>query len=308
MDDATEMMDDLTKMAPPKKGDGFAGQVMFFLPEPLRRSLVQHPLGAELHTLHTGWFPAARHHAIDRPRGVPESILIFCTKGGGWFEIGGKREVVRPGQALLIPAHRPHRYGADAASPWSIYWMHFAGNSAAAYAAMLPTDEYTVNVDRAQGMELRRQFRRSLALLAQGLTMQHLLAVSHILRDMLGQIFFGGHGVSRFPDHAQHNLATCIRLMQENLQRRLTLPTLARAVNLSPSRFSAIFRARTGLSPVDYHIRLRIQSACHLLDVSHHTIKEIAARCGYEDPYYFSRIFRKVTGLSPLDYRNAPKG
>jgi hypothetical protein len=51
-----------------------------------------------------------------------------------------------------------------------------------------------------------------------------------------------------------------------------------------------------------------MQAACHLLDTTALSVKEVAAELGYEDPYYFSRIFQKTLGCSPLAYRRSVKG
>jgi YesN/AraC family two-component response regulator len=59
---------------------------------------------------------------------------------------------------------------------------------------------------------------------------------------------------------------------------------------------------------MDYLIRARIEQACCLLDLTTLSIKEIAAKAGYADPYYFSRLFKKVTTCSPIAYRNIHKG
>ena len=59
---------------------------------------------------------------------------------------------------------------------------------------------------------------------------------------------------------------------------------------------------------MDFLIRTRIGQACQLLDLTALSIKEIAAKVGYQDPYYFSRLFKKVTSCSPKTYRATHKG
>jgi len=61
-------------------------------------------------------------------------------------------------------------------------------------------------------------------------------------------------------------------------------------------------------SLTNYLIRVRVGRACQLLDLTDLSVKEIAERVGYSDPYYFSRLFKKATAHSPVAYRNLPKG
>jgi AraC family transcriptional regulator, transcriptional activator of pobA len=59
----------------------------------------------------------------------------------------------------------------------------------------------------------------------------------------------------------------------------------------------------TGYS-VSHHIQQRIVlEARRLLVHSHQSVKEIAARLGYDDYPYFSRLFTKVVGMSALAFR-----
>ena len=81
--------------------------------------------------------------------------------------------------------------------------------------------------------------------------------------------------------------------------------TLARAAGLSVSHFNREFREWTGYSPVEYQRRQRVARARELLANVTLSIKEVAVRVGFNDPYHFSRVFRQVDGLSPSQYRDA---
>jgi len=107
----------------------------------------------------------------------------------------------------------------------------------------------------------------------------------------------------------RHRSETFLRIeesvayMQQHLDQPLQVATLAAKANFSPSQFFLLFKRCVGSAPIDYFIRMRIQRAGRLLCDTNLSVKEVAARLGYDDPFYFSRIFKSVNGLAPSDYR-----
>ena len=89
----------------------------------------------------------------------------------------------------------------------------------------------------------------------------------------------------------------------KNYQRELTVSEIAKAVNLSPSYFSKVFKKSTALSPYDYLLSVRLDKAKELLVNSDIPISEIAYRCGFNSTSNFIYFFKKETGLSPLKFR-----
>ncbi len=100
-----------------------------------------------------------------------------------------------------------------------------------------------------------------------------------------------------------------ITYMAQHLDKPLQVATLAAQANVSPSHFFfALFKRRIGSAPIDYFpTRLRMQRACHLLEQTSLSVKEIAAELGYDDPFYFSRVFKSVNRMAPSDYRAAQR-
>jgi AraC-like DNA-binding protein len=94
-----------------------------------------------------------------------------------------------------------------------------------------------------------------------------------------------------------------LAIMQKDIARPLQLPVLAKQVNLSPSRFSHLFRQETGQSPVRYLHDLRLDCALMLLYDSTLSIKEVMAAVGINDPSHFTRDFSARHGVSPTDFR-----
>ena len=78
----------------------------------------------------------------------------------------------------------------------------------------------------------------------------------------------------------------------------------AQKLNISTPYLNECVKNTTGYS-VSYHIQQRvILEAKRLLYHSNYSVKEIAAKLGYDDYPYFTRLFTKVTGMTALAFRN----
>ena len=84
----------------------------------------------------------------------------------------------------------------------------------------------------------------------------------------------------------------------------LMLQDVAKAVNMSKSRFSTVFSQHAGQTFTEYLIYLRLNKAKELLRTTNLRSSQIALETGYNDSHYFSYIFKKNTGLTPSDYRS----
>lgn len=98
--------------------------------------------------------------------------------------------------------------------------------------------------------------------------------------------------------------AQAILYLKDHYTESINLELLAESLNYSVPHFSALFKKRTGYSPIDYLIRIRIDKAANLLVETDATLREIAASVGYKDPYYLSRLFKKNMGSSPDRFRS----
>ncbi|WP_312151161.1 AraC family transcriptional regulator [Paenibacillus odorifer] len=94
-----------------------------------------------------------------------------------------------------------------------------------------------------------------------------------------------------------------ITYIQEYYAEPITLDSLAEVFNFSAYHLSSLFKEYTGMSPIDYLIRFRLELATELLMTTDASVGEISASVGYKDVYYFSRIFKKRKGVSPAHFR-----
>ena len=91
--------------------------------------------------------------------------------------------------------------------------------------------------------------------------------------------------------------------MHREIARALSVRSLSTLVNLSPSRFRALFVAQTGIGPLRYLQRLRLRRARLLVERTFLSVKEVMALVGYNDPSHFARDFRREHGAPPSAFR-----
>ncbi len=84
----------------------------------------------------------------------------------------------------------------------------------------------------------------------------------------------------------------------------LMLQDVAKAVNMSNSRFSTVFSQQTGQTFTEYLIYLRLNKAKEMLKTTNIKSSQIARESGYNDSHYFSYIFKKNVGMTPSEYRS----
>lgn len=98
-------------------------------------------------------------------------------------------------------------------------------------------------------------------------------------------------------------LRRAVDLIHDRLADDLSLDELAGEAGMSPFHFARAFKAALGLSPLQYVIRTRIESAMVLLRTTRLPVAEIAWRVGYGDVSRFGQHFRRQTGTTPAAFR-----
>jgi transcriptional regulator GlxA family with amidase domain len=99
------------------------------------------------------------------------------------------------------------------------------------------------------------------------------------------------------------HLSPAVHCAQDYLIAHVTEPIalseLARVAAVSTRSLSRMFKDATGLTPVQYHQRLRLELASNLFSNPELSIEEIARTCGFEDARHFRRIWQRQFGTSP---------
>lgn len=93
--------------------------------------------------------------------------------------------------------------------------------------------------------------------------------------------------------------------IQEHLNERIPIDTLAQLVHLSPYHFCRVFKQSLGMPPHRYQTYRRIEHAKVLLEDRAASMTEIGLAVGFSSANAFATAFRKATGTAPTDYRRS---
>jgi AraC family transcriptional regulator, arabinose operon regulatory protein len=283
--------------------EGFPGERLTVLPKAAVQRAHALPVCRDLCVTHTGRFDHVRGHYVSRPHGRAEYVLILCLGGEGRVKIERTSYPLQRGHGIVLPPRRAHQYAADAENPWSLFWFHFVGRRAAAYVSSLEAESegpcfWVQDVD-----QIANAFEECYRYVLGGYLDAELFGLSTSFARLLGLCRTLQRSSSLRRRQTEDRVLRVLHYMRAHLNRTLTVDEMGREAGLSVPHFSAMFRKQLNCSPLEFHIRLRMDRACALLESTDLTAAEIAYGLGYADPLYFSRLFRQKIGQSPSAYR-----
>ncbi|HZZ59008.1 MAG TPA: AraC family transcriptional regulator [Opitutaceae bacterium] len=91
--------------------------------------------------------------------------------------------------------------------------------------------------------------------------------------------------------------------MEEHFGEEDCLRRARQAARCSPSGLNQKFRQHLGSSPGRHLWRIRTERGAAMLRATGLTVAEIAAQCGFKNPFHFSRAIRRSLGASPREVR-----
>jgi len=87
-----------------------------------------------------------------------------------------------------------------------------------------------------------------------------------------------------------------------HVREKLTVPLVARHVDVSPSYLTALFRKNLQISPGEYVRRIKLQESKQMIREDNMNFTEIAAALQYSTVHHFSRQFKDKFGITPTEY------
>ena len=95
-----------------------------------------------------------------------------------------------------------------------------------------------------------------------------------------------------------------MQLLESRLTHHWSLRELADQLHLSPGYLLRLFKSSTGMPPMAYLARRRVETAAGLLLHTTQPVTQIGRSVGWPDQNYFARRFKAHFGLSATTYRS----
>lgn len=247
-----------------------------------------------------------------RPHYHP-GIFEFHTVARGQvsYMIGGVCHTMRSGDALLIQPDVPHGTLEEPLGRCERYWLQLRVPAKGRSLLGLPPEPTRILTQRLSGVSTR-PFHGSGELVP--IFDRLLNASSDSGRDPLQLVNLRNLALRLLLDFLELSTAQAaspksvgiskaIGLIERSLAP-VPLAELAREAGMSESTFKVQFRKVTGLPPMEFASRHRIEQARRLLLATKRPVTDLAHDLGFSTSQHFATVFRRHTGRTPVEFRS----
>ncbi|MEK7413095.1 MAG: helix-turn-helix domain-containing protein [Planctomycetota bacterium] len=259
------------------------------------------PAGARIFT---GHFSRKTGYATTRSHGSNDWLIIATVAGGGLFTSNRGTFAVRTGDVVLLRPGYPHGYQTDPqVGAWELAWAHILLPDAWLDLVTWPEPVpglLHLHLERAAHRDVTACLDAADACSRTSAAHSERLAMNAIERALL---LLARANPNEAATRLDPRLRTAMDLALRDLSSPPSLAAMARAADMSPSRFAHRFREQVGDSPGRWLEHERLRRAAALLDATTRTVADIGAEVGFSDPFYFSQRFRRWAGKSPRAWR-----
>eukprot|EP00831_Metopus_contortus_P079578 TRINITY_DN7948_c0_g1_i2.p2 TRINITY_DN7948_c0_g1~~TRINITY_DN7948_c0_g1_i2.p2 ORF type:complete len:295 (+),score=38.02 TRINITY_DN7948_c0_g1_i2:225-1109(+) len=255
------------------------------------------PPPAEISQVHEYGF--IRYNSFFSRRGSErdDCLLMVTYRGSGIARHHDRQVNLSRGMVSLFLTGEDHYYGG---TNWEAFWFHFYPSKALKDLLRLNAIEHgntfekhlsDACLEQLNSIFHYHQLDEALAMYRCSVLVEYFILSSLPFPDI-------GNAVLR-----PMRIQDIESYLQRNPVDGYYVKSLAKMLNLSPSRFAHLFKSEYGISVHAYITKMRMDRARKLLISTKLTVKEIAEELRYATPEHFHAAFKKQFGMPPGHYR-----
>ncbi len=237
---------------------------------------------------------------IKRPFGREDWLLFFCAQGQETFSLPSGEQVMESGGFVIYAPGEPQVHITTSKTKAEYYYMHFKTEEPLLSALGLQTSR----IYNAQpSSEVGFVFEKILSEMQLKQEGYERFCVCYFL-EILSLLCRNHNGRKAQKIAYFDRISYAVQIISREYAQDRSVEEYAAMVSLSKSHFSHLFSKITGIGPIAYRNRLRLENAKELLRDTAQTVDQIARGVGFDSVSYFYRAFQKYVGMSPTEYRN----
>ena len=227
----------------------------------------------------------------------------YIRRGRGTVHVGNVSFEACAGDIYILPAGQDHFYFSDEKDPWEKVWFNIQGsfieNTVGAYGLQ--------NTFHVQDLDLEALFEEFLSAAHRIQKSKH----SPEKFDPCAGVFLRiVQAISSAPErrkqYAPETRAHRLKHRMDTLTDfTVSFDDLVGEFFYTKSHMIRAFKAEFGITPYNYLLEVKLNTARLLLKNTAMTVTEIAAYLGFSTCHHFSAFFSKRMGQSPTAYREA---
>jgi AraC family transcriptional activator of pobA len=247
---------------------------------------------------------------LSTPRRVLKYVLLYCQSGTLTMAVDEKDFTIHAGEVITITSGQIHyikERGADPATGFILefslgffckndidielifhngLFCHFAMNEVITLTGTAVSEQL-----RKIGEELEQR------------PYQYLISVHSRIELILVEINRAkveqGNEIWK-PDAL---FLKFLELVRDNFEHNHTLADFAKMLGTTEAKLNEQSKLHAGKTAQNVIFQLIVSEAKRLLIYETQSVKEVAYKLGFNDPFYFSNFFKKHTELSPKTYQ-----
>lgn len=245
-----------------------------------------------------------RWHSRTHTHGEDEYELHYFIGGAGSFKNVGVTRALSPGSLFLSAPGDVHTVmPASKTDPITYYAILFKANR--------QDKEFTTLlesiINAGKNYQVGTNYRFFFEELMDKFLSHNKARVNSGVHQFISFLYMlsDGAGDFHYSDGSNTHIERSLKIMQNNVFKKMTLEELADKLKLNKSYFIRLFNKKMNTTPMKYFTKLKIEAASSMLLSTSLPIYEISEKLCFYSEFHFSKSFKQYKGLPPRDYRNS---